>query len=76
MTIWREFAPILPLFDYIVLQLNAFNGHVIGVDWIAVDILLRREDVTVTPNDFANFRVATEGYVSFINEHQADTSTA
>ncbi|PNK59467.1 hypothetical protein [Psychrobacter sp. FDAARGOS_221] len=76
MTIWREFEPILPLFDYIVLQHNSFNGHVMGIDWIAVDILLRREDVTVTPDDFANFRAATDGYVNSINEHLTHGSTA
>ncbi|PNK59917.1 hypothetical protein [Psychrobacter sp. FDAARGOS_221] len=76
MTIWREFEPILPLFDYIVLQRNSFNGYVMGVDWIAVDILLRREDVTVTPEDFANFRSATDGYVNSINEYLSNSSSS
>lgn len=76
MTIWREFLPILPLFDYVVLQRNPFNGCVLGVDWVAVDILLRREEVTVKPTDFANFRVATTGYVNAINEHLANAETA
>lgn len=76
MTVWREFAPILPLFDYVVLQRNSFNGHVLGVDWVAVDVLLRRGGVTVSPDDFENFRVATTGYVNGVNECLASTNTS
>ena len=54
-----------------MLQRNPFNGYILGVDWVAVDILLRREEVTVKPDDFANFRVATTGYVQATNEHLA-----
>lgn len=69
MPIWQEFAPILPLFDYVVLTPNHHNGYIMGVDWVAVDVLLRREEVTVSPADFANFRVAMTGYVNGVNDH-------
>ena len=74
MIVWREFAPILPLFDYVVLTHNPYSGTVKGVDWVAIDVLLRREDITVTPNNFANWRVAISGYANAINEHMAATS--
>ncbi|MDN5619232.1 MAG: hypothetical protein L0G63_01955 [Psychrobacter sp.] len=69
MTVWREFTPILPLFDYVVLTRNPYSGTVMGVDWVAIDVLLRREDITVTPDDFTNWRVAIAGYANAINEH-------
>jgi len=71
MTVWREFTPILPLFDYVVLTRNPYSGTVMGIDWVAIDILLRRVDIRVTPDDFANFRVAITGYANAINEHLA-----
>lgn len=74
MIVWREFLPILPLFDYVVLTRNHYSGTVMGVDWIAIDVLLRREDIFVTPNDFANFRVAIAGYANATNEHMAATA--
>lgn len=74
MTVWREFTPILPLFDYVVLTRNPYSGTVMGVDWVAIDVLLRREDVTVTPDNFANWRVAIAGYANAINEHLASTA--
>ena len=74
MTVWREFTPILSLFDYAVLTRNPYNGTVMGVDWIAIDILLKREDITVTPDDFANFRVAIAGYANGINEQMATSA--
>ena len=70
-TVWREFVPILPLFDYVVLTRNPYSGTVMGVDWVAIDVLLKREDIFVTPADFANFRVAITGYANAINEHLA-----
>ena len=71
MTVWREFVPILPLFDYVALTRNPYSGTVMGIDWVAIDILLRRVDISVTPDDFANFRVAITGYANAINEHLA-----
>ena len=71
MTVWREFTPILPLFDYVVLTRNPYSGTVMGIDWVAIDILLHRVDISVTPDDFANFRVAITGYANAINEHLA-----
>ncbi len=74
MTVWREFTPILPLFDYVVLTRNPYSGTVMGVDWVAIDILLKREAITVTPDDFANLRIAIAGYANAINEHLAVTA--
>ncbi len=69
MVIWREFVPVLALFDYAVFHRNHYTGHLIGVDWVAVDVLLKRENVTVTPDDFANWRIALSGYIDVINEN-------
>ncbi|MBS9780300.1 MAG: hypothetical protein KGV51_06710 [Moraxellaceae bacterium] len=47
---------------------NDYNGYIKGVNWQAVDILLRREKVKVKPTDFSNWRMALNGYIEAVNE--------
>ncbi|MBR0573683.1 MULTISPECIES: hypothetical protein [Pasteurellaceae] len=40
-----------------------------GVDWQAVDILLKNEKVKVTSQQFRDWRIALGGYIQIMNEH-------
>lgn len=70
---WSEFAPALALLPYAVFRFNDFSGTINGVDWQAVDILLKHEKITTDPQAFADFRVILNGFIAAENEHSENT---
>ncbi len=59
---------MVDLFNYAVFKRNDYSGQTVGVDWCAVDVLLIRENITVAPAAFKDFRMALVGYIDVFNE--------